>query len=57
LPTVTVTVVALAGFGQKARTGAMIATNTAIRIDKVFMTAISYRIVATNLIPHASEQK
>jgi len=34
---VTVTVVALAGFGQKARAGAMITTNIAMRSEKALM--------------------
>jgi hypothetical protein len=39
LPIVTVTVTALARFGQKAKIGAMITTNTTMRSEKVFMTS------------------
>jgi hypothetical protein len=56
-PTITVTVVALATLGQKARSGATIATNTAMRSKKVFMTSKLQRTIANNLLPHARQQK
>jgi hypothetical protein len=41
LPTVTVTVAALAIVGWKTRNGAMIAANTAMRREEVFMSPIT----------------
>jgi hypothetical protein len=57
LPTVTVTVVALATPGHKARSGAIIIPNTAMRSEKAFMTTTSHRTIANNLLPHARRQK
>jgi len=57
LPTVTVTVTALATLGPKARSGAMISSNTAMRSEKVFMTSISHGTIANHLLPQARRQK
>jgi hypothetical protein len=57
LPTVTVTVTALATLGQKARSGAMISSNTAMRTGKVFIGSMSDRTIANHLLPHARRQK
>jgi hypothetical protein len=40
-PTITVTVAALAIVGWKTRNGAMIATNTAMRSEEVFIASIT----------------
>jgi hypothetical protein len=52
-PTITVMVAALATLGQKARSGAIITANTAMRGEKVFMASISHRANANNLLPQA----
>jgi len=57
LPTVTVTVAALATVGWKARSGAIITINTAMRTGKVFMGSMSDRTIANNLLPQARRQK
>ena len=41
MPTVTVTVTALAKLGQKARSGAIITINTAMRTGKIFIGSMS----------------
>jgi hypothetical protein len=57
LPTITVTVAALATVGRKARSGAIITTNTATRSENVFIASISHRTIANNLLLHARHQK
>jgi hypothetical protein len=54
---VTVTVTALATLGQKARSGAIITTNTAMRSKKFFIGSMSDRTIANNLLPQARQQK
>jgi hypothetical protein len=54
---VTVTVVALAKLGQKARSGAIMSSNAAMRSEKVFMTSKSRCTIANNLLLHARRQK
>jgi hypothetical protein len=53
LPTVTVTVTALATVGQNTISGAIITTNTLTRSEDVFMTSISHRTIANNPLPPA----
>jgi hypothetical protein len=57
LPTVTVTVVAVAKFGQKARSDTKIPGNTAMRSKKVFIRSMSHRTIANSLLLQARQQK
>jgi hypothetical protein len=57
LPTITVTVVALARFGEKAASGAIIITNAAVRSENGFITTESHRKIANNLLVYATHQK
>ena len=50
LPTITVTVAALAIVGWKTRNGAMIATNTAMRSEEVFIASITTACDADSLV-------
>ena len=54
---VTVTVAALATLGQKARSGAVIATNKAMRSKRVFIGSMLDRTIANNLLPRARRQR
>jgi hypothetical protein len=49
-PTITVTVAALAIVGRKTRNGAMIATNTAMRSEEVFIASITTACDADSLV-------
>jgi hypothetical protein len=57
LPTVTVTVAALAGLGQKTRKGATIPIITAMRSEEAFMTSKYIRTIANNLLLPARQQR
>jgi hypothetical protein len=50
-----VTVTALATVGQKARTEAIITTNTGMRSKKVFIGSMLNRTIANDLFPEARQ--